>query len=129
MGYTVCMIKIKDIGFVVYAVNDMKKARAFYEGVLGLKANPEFDGSKNENWVEYLVGSGAFAIGHSPLWKTSEDGAVAAFEVEDFDAAIAELKKAGVPFHMDAQSFPTCCMAVVSDPDKNKVMIHQKKHK
>lgn len=123
------MINIKDIGFVVYAVNDMKKARAFYEGVLGLRVNPEFDGSKNENWVEYLVGSSAFAIGCSPLWKTSEHGAVAAFEVENFDATMAEIKEAGVPFFMEAQDFPTCHMAVINDPDKNKVMIHQKKHK
>lgn len=123
------MINIKDIGFVVYAVNDMKKARAFYEGVLELKVNPEFDGSKNENWVEYSVGSSAFAIGCSPLWKTSEHGAVAAFEVEDFAATVVELKKAGVPFYMDAQDFLSCHMAVITDPDKNKVMIHQKKCK
>lgn len=123
------MINIKDIGFIVYAVNDMKKARAFYEGVLGLKVNPEFDGSKNPNWVEYLVGSSALAIGCSPYWKSSEDGAVAGLEVEDFAGTIAELKKAGVPFFMEAQDFPSCHMAVITDPDKNKLTIHQKKHR
>jgi catechol 2,3-dioxygenase-like lactoylglutathione lyase family enzyme len=32
-------MKIKDIAFVCSAVSDMKRARAFYEGILGLKPN------------------------------------------------------------------------------------------
>ena len=118
---------IKDIAFSVYAVTDMKKARGFYEGVLGLQVNPEFDGRKNSNWVEYLVGSGALAIGSSPLWKPSQDGAVVALETDDFDGTVEALKAAGIIFHLEPQNFPTCQMAVVLDPDKNKVMIHKKK--
>jgi catechol 2,3-dioxygenase-like lactoylglutathione lyase family enzyme len=32
-------MKIKDIAFVCCAVSDMSRARAFYEGILGLKLN------------------------------------------------------------------------------------------
>ena len=126
---------ITHVSFCVYAVTDMKKSRAFYEGVLGLKPGKEFDGSKNPNWVEYeLVTEGpgaptaaAFAIGCSPLWKPSQDGATIALETDDFEGFVAGLKKAGVPFHMDAQDFPSCHMAVVQDPDLNKIIIHKKK--
>lgn len=122
------MIKYKDIAFTIYAVSDIGKARAFYEGILGLKPNSEFDGSNNAPWVEYNIGSGTLAIGCAPdQWKPSEDGAVVALEVENFDETIAYLKSKNVGFKLDAQDFPTCKMAVIEDQDKNKVAIHHKK--
>ena len=39
-------MKIIDIAFFAYAVSNMKTARAFYEGVLGLSPNSEYDGSE-----------------------------------------------------------------------------------
>jgi predicted enzyme related to lactoylglutathione lyase len=48
-------------------------------------------------------------------------------EMEDFDAAIAELKKANVTFVAEAFETPVCHMAVVQDPDGNKLMIHKLK--
>ena len=118
---------IKEIAFTVYAVTDMAKARAFYEGSLGLKTNSEFNGEKSQSWIEYAIGSATLAIGSSPDWKPSESGAAVAFEVDDFDATVASLKKAGVPFMMEPASYPTCSMAIILDPDKNKLLIHKKK--
>ena len=120
---------IQEIAFTVYAVTDMKKARAFYEGVLGLIPSPEYDGTKSANWIEYNIGTGTFAIGSSPDWKTSQDGASVAFEVSDFDDFVKKLKDKGVPFKMEAQNFPTCSMAVVRDPDMNNILIHKRKAK
>lgn len=85
------MIKYKDIAFTAYAVSDIPKARAFYEGVLGLKTNGEYDGHDNAEYVEYAVGPSTLAIGKSEMWKPSEDGASVALEVENFDEALAEL--------------------------------------
>ena len=45
-------MKIIDISFFAYTVSDIKTARAFYEGVLGLTPNSEYDGSSNANWIE-----------------------------------------------------------------------------
>ncbi len=118
---------IKNIAFTVYAVTDIKKARAFYEGVLGLKPGKEFDGSNDAPWVEYDLGTSNFAIGCSPDYKPSEDGAVIAFEVDDLAATVADLTSKNVPFKLTMQDFPTCKMAIVTDPDKNRVLIHQKK--
>ena len=120
---------IKEIAFSVYAVTDMKKARAFYEGILGLKVGAEFDGSKNPNWVEYNIGKSALAIGSSPDWKPSEHGASVALETDKFDEMIKKLKKHKVVFQVEPQDYPTCSMAVVNDPDKNKIIIHKKKSK
>jgi catechol 2,3-dioxygenase-like lactoylglutathione lyase family enzyme len=121
---------IKAIAFTVYAVTDIKKARAFYEGALGLKPGKEFDGSNDSPWVEYDVNGATFAIGCAPgQYNPSEDGAVIAFEVDDFDATIADLKSKKVPFKLEPQDFPTCRMAIITDPDKNRVLIHKKKVK
>ena len=54
-------------------------------------------------------------------WKPSPNGGGAGLEVDDFNAAIAELKKAGVKFLWEAQDTPVCHMALVSDPDGNSI--------
>ncbi len=118
-------MKIKEIAFTVYAVNDMKKAKEFYEGVLGLVPGSEFN---SDTWTEYEVGTGIFALGCAPeQWKTSPDGASVAFEVEDFEEAAKNLKDAGAEFKIEPSEFPTCHMAVVKDPDGNHVLIHKRK--
>ncbi len=115
----------KDIAFTVYAVTDIVKSRAFYEGTLDLVPNAKVDA--DSKWVEYNIGSGTIAIGQSPDWKPSEDGAVVALEAKDFNHTIAQLKAKNVVFVLEPQDFPTCHMAVVLDPDKNRVLIHQRK--
>ena len=59
-------MKIIDIAFFAYAVSNMKTARAFYEGVLGLSPNSEYDGSGNPNWVEYDIGTSTLGVGCAP---------------------------------------------------------------
>ena len=54
-------------------------------------------------------------------------GPAIAFEVENFETAVAELKAAGVPFDMEPLETPVCYMAVVTDPDGNSLFIHQRK--
>lgn len=113
---------IKAIAFTIYAVTDMARSRAFYEGILGLVPSPDFG---SENWVEYNIGEGTFTLGCSPDWKPSQEGAVISFEVDDLDAMVAKLKAANVTFKLDAMTFPSCSMAVIKDPDMNNVMIHK----
>ncbi|MEN9649743.1 MAG: hypothetical protein RL094_710 [Candidatus Parcubacteria bacterium] len=118
----------KDIAFTVYAVTDMPKARAFYEGVLGLTPTPPFDGSsEGAAWVEYGIGTATLSIGCSPDWKPSEDGASVGLETDTFDEVIEKIRAHKVEFKMEPMDFPTCKMAVVLDPDKNKIIIHHKK--
>ncbi len=81
---------ITEIAFTGSPVTDIKRAREFYEGVLGLKPAMESAGGM---WIEYEIGNGTFAIGcYGDQWKPSKDGTGIAFEVDDFDAEIARLK-------------------------------------
>lgn len=119
------MIKVTELAFCCYAVTDMARARAFYEGVLGLKPGTVMAG-ENGSWTEYEFGPYALAIGSSEMFKPSPDGCMAALEVENFDEAIAELKAKDVKFRMDAYQSPVCRMAMVFDPDGNTICIHKR---
>jgi predicted enzyme related to lactoylglutathione lyase len=117
-------MKAKKIAFTGIPVTDIKRARAFYEGVLGLKAGEFGEGV----WIEYEIGPDTLAIGSvGDQWKPSEDGTSVAIEVEDFDAAIKSLKQAKAPFAAEGIESPVCRMAVVQDPDGNKIIIHKLK--
>ena len=118
-------MKINAIAFVGIPVTDMKRAREFYEGVLGLMPDPEMTG---EMWTEYSIGPGTLAIASvGDQWKPSEDGTSAALEVENLEDAIARLKERNVAF--EKVDSPVCRMAVIQDPDGNKIIIHKLKSK
>ena len=120
------MLKVTEIAFCCYAVTDMPRARAIYEGALGLKPAKVVD-LPNGQWVEYEIGATALALGSAPGWKPSPDGCSVAFEVGDFDAAITHLRAHGVKFRMEPFSTPVCQMAMIFDPDGNTVCIHKRK--
>jgi predicted enzyme related to lactoylglutathione lyase len=120
-------MKITEIAFFAYAVSDMKKARSFYEGVLNLKPNSEFDGSGNPNWVEYDIGTATLGIGCAPgKWDPSPKGASAALEVKDFEESLAAVKARSIPIVMGPHEFPSCRMVVIADPDGNRITLHQR---
>jgi catechol 2,3-dioxygenase-like lactoylglutathione lyase family enzyme len=67
-------MKVIEIAFTSYPVTDLKRARQFYEGVLGLK-QARFFGKENTGFVEYDIGPGTLAIGNvAPDWKPSAGG-------------------------------------------------------
>ena len=116
---------ITEIAFTGIPVTDINRARAFYEDVLGLKVSDEMMGGK---WIEYAVGDDTLAIANvGEQWVPSDQGSGAAFEVEDFDEAIKRLKDRHVRFAAEPFETPCCHMAVVQDPDGNKLMIHKLK--
>jgi predicted enzyme related to lactoylglutathione lyase len=118
-------MKATKIGFVGIPVTDIGRARRFYEGVLGLKVSEQMMGGK---WIEYSVGPDTLAIANvGEEWKPSDQGTGAALEMENFDEAIAELKEAKIKFDAEPFETPCCHMAVVADPDGNKIIIHKLK--
>jgi predicted enzyme related to lactoylglutathione lyase len=118
-------MRIKNIAFVGIPVTDMKRAREFYEDVLGLNVSDEMMGGK---WIEYSTGEATIALANvGEQWMPSAEGTAAAFEVENFDEAIKQLRNQGVRFAAEPFETPCCHMAVVQDPDGNKLMIHKLK--
>jgi predicted enzyme related to lactoylglutathione lyase len=118
-------MKVAKIGFVAIPVTDIERARGFYEGVLGLKVAEEMMGGK---WIEYSVGEDTLAIANvGEHWTPSDQGTGAALEMDNFDDAIAQLKESRIKFAAEPFETPCCNMAVVQDPDGNKLIIHKLK--
>lgn len=115
---------LKKIAFTMYPVIDMARARRFYEGILGLKPGANHE----DRWVEYdLDGGGCLAIttmaeGVSPSAKS---GGSVAFEVENLDKLVSNLKEKGVKMKMDIFETPVCKMAVAVDSEGNAFTLHQ----
>lgn len=74
-------------------VIDMKRAREFYEGKLGLQPG----GLKPDGKFVYAVGGSVLALFPKPE-GTKADHTAISFQVSDIDASISELKRAGVVF-------------------------------
>ena len=120
-------MKVIDIAFSAYPMTDLKRARQFYEGILGLQ-EARFFGEGNKGFVEYDIGPTTLAIGNgAPDWKPSAGGGSVALEVHDFDAAITRLKASGCAFRLEPLETPVCHMAIVSDPDGSSMKIHRRK--
>ena len=86
------MVKIKRVGAAMPA-QDIKRAREFYEQKLGLK--PSIEGP--DGGALYAVGDSAFLVFPS-MGKSSGDHTQMALEVDDVEAAVRELRSAGVKF-------------------------------
>jgi predicted enzyme related to lactoylglutathione lyase len=118
-------MKINGLAFVGTPVTDMKRARSFYEEVLGLKVSEEMMSGK---WVEYSLGNNTLAIASvGPDWLPSDQGTGAALEVDNFDDAIKWLKDRKVTFSTEPFESPCCHMAIIKDPDGNQIVIHKLK--
>ena len=115
---------VQRLAFIGYPVEDMARARKFYEEVIGLKVETEF----GESFIEYALGEGVtFTLGKMDGWNPSDNGSYAALEVEDYDAAMEKLRANDVKFEMETQDFPNCRMSIIYDTEGNKIMIHKLK--
>lgn len=120
-------MRVVEIVFACCPVTDLRRARGFYEDVLGLRES-RFFGSGEQGFVEYDIGPTTLTIGNAaPDWKPSPGGGSVGPEMGDFDAAIAHLKSSRYAFRLQPMETAVCHMAVVSDPDGNSVTIHQRK--
>jgi predicted enzyme related to lactoylglutathione lyase len=122
---------ITEISFVAYSITDVARARAFYEGILGLKPAVTHVKDNQNAFIEYWIGKGnehCLVIGAgAPMFKAGKSGATAALEVDDFDAALKHLEEHKVKTLMPRYDGPMCSMILVEDPDGNQLMIHRRK--
>jgi predicted enzyme related to lactoylglutathione lyase len=116
----------KKVAFTMYPVTDSKRARAFYEGTLGLSVGSH---SSDGVWTEYdLPGGGCLALYAGEDGKTSgESGGTIALEVEDLDALNARLKAEGVQFKDEMIHSPVCRMSIILDSEGNSIILHERK--
>ena len=115
----------KKVAFTMYPVEDLERARAFYENTLKL---PLSKISAGGGWIEYdLPGGGCLAITNMvpELTPSANAGGTIAFEVDALDDLVERLKKDGVKFKLDTYISPVCKMAVILDSEGNSVILHQ----
>lgn len=115
----------KKVAFTLYPVENLERAREFYETTIGLKLSKI---SGQGGWIEYdLPGGGCFCLTNlvPELKPSANSGGSIAFEVEDIEALVKRLKEKNVQFKLDIFNSPVCRMAVIMDSEGNAVMLHQ----
>lgn len=60
---------------------------------------------------------------------SASSGGSIAFEVEDLDGLVKQLKANDVKFKLDIFTSPVCRMAVMVDSEGNAITLHQLKNK
>jgi catechol 2,3-dioxygenase-like lactoylglutathione lyase family enzyme len=101
------------------AVNDLERARRFYEEDLGFEVEVQV-----AETVRYRCGSGTgLAIFERPM--TPVDRTVAAFEVADIEAEVADLRNRGVEVEGVITLASGVRRAFFKDPDGNIIGMRQ----
>ena len=123
MGGIAAISMVKEMAFFAYSVKDVPKARAFYEGVLGLRPG----GLVSDHWVEFDVGNTTFGVGNGePLGYVPGKSTGAVFEVDDINAVRERLKESGSEVS-EVHDNPSCLSCFTNDPEGNRFAIHQRK--
>jgi len=104
----------------------MDRAEAFWRELLGLdvevaRGEP---GTRANGYMELDAGGVAIGLVATPR---PHPNAIVALAVDHVGEAVEELRGKGVPVFMDTIESPVCWMAVVADPDGNRVLLHQRK--
>ncbi len=120
-------MNISDIAFTGYPVSNMRRARGFYEKVLGLSPTV-YELDNGASWVEYELASGTLAISDiDPKWQPRDNGPSIAFEVDDFDAMMSHLKANEVAILTEEIDTPVCRFSNILDTEGNAITIHCRK--
>lgn len=117
---------IKDIAFVAYPSENVTATRAWYEQHLGLNFTGPYVEQGLEMYNEANIGAACFALMHPAFaQQPAGSGHGCAFEVDDLDATVAQLRDAGLAVN-DIYQTPVCKISGLSDPDGNKITLHQR---
>ena len=117
---------VTGVDFVVVPTKDFEKATHFYGEVLGLpflKRYGEMPGA------EYETGNLTLAVIELEKFGMDVRGpsqSAIALQVDDVEAARAELASRGVEFSGDTVDSGVCHQAYFSDPDGNALILHHR---
>jgi catechol 2,3-dioxygenase-like lactoylglutathione lyase family enzyme len=116
---------IKEIAFVAYPSANVQATREWYEKTLGLKFGTPYAEDGVEQYNEAQIGSGYFSLmNHEWIERDAGSGASVAFEVENMEQAVDQLRAKGVEIG-DVYETPVCKVVSFDDPEGNKITIHQ----
>lgn len=118
---------LKKVDDVFFNVDDMAKAVAFYRDKLGLPVKYEA-----ADWVELDAGNMTIALrryGSGPEGRPElgvGEGATLVFQVDDIEAAKAELEGQGIKFIGGVFDYGTVKLAAFEDLNGNVLQIYQR---
>jgi catechol 2,3-dioxygenase-like lactoylglutathione lyase family enzyme len=116
---------VTGVDFICVPTQDYEKADGFYGDVLGLERSKQWGKMPAR---EYETGSLTIAVMQSDAFgiEFQRHSHPIALQVDDVEAARAELEGKGVKFHADTIDSGVCHMAYFSDPDGNALMFHHR---
>ena len=120
---------VTGVDFVSLPTEDLERSIAFYADVLGLERSKVWGKNDAEALgAEFETGTVTLALvlGGRLGIPFQENRVPLAFQVEDVEAARAELESKGVEFSGDIIDSGVCFMANFRDPDGNALMLHHR---
>jgi catechol 2,3-dioxygenase-like lactoylglutathione lyase family enzyme len=116
-------MQVEKVDFVSFLTQDIKRARSFYAGTLGLEI--ETEGASD---LEFRCGQVTLDIfDPSSIGQPfSPSPAGLALRVPDVESARAELEAKGVEFEGGTIETGVCHMAFFKDPDGNSLILHRR---
>jgi predicted enzyme related to lactoylglutathione lyase len=119
------VIGVERTDFVTVGTEDKERALRFYGDVLGLRKNE----NAHEDWPEFETGNLTLAVCHYEQLGRSEftpSISPIALRVPDVQEARQNLEQSGVEFLGETIDSGVCHLAVFSDPDGNRLIIHRR---
>ena len=119
-------VPIRAVDFVMYSAKNMRRMRSFYQNLFGLKRGSEW----NVGWSEFTTEPVTLCLdGPDKGEKKSEwEGSpFIGLAVDDIDAAIAECRRRKVKVLIPPRESRVCWMALIADPEGNRICLHQRK--
>lgn len=119
------MMRVERTDFATVITQDKERSLRFYGETLGLRRNDK----AHPDWPEFETGNLTLSIVHYEQIGRSEftpNTAPIALRVGDVHEARTELEQAGVEFLSETYDSEVCHLAVFSDPDGNRLMLHRR---
>ena len=119
------MIGVERTDFATVVTQDKERAVRFYGETLGLSRQP----NAHEDWPEFETGNLTLSVVHYEQIGRSEftpSLSPIALRVADVEEARRKLETAGVEFLGETLDSGVCHLAVFSDPDGNRLIIHRR---
>ncbi|HUL54640.1 MAG TPA: VOC family protein [Opitutaceae bacterium] len=120
-------VPIRAVDFVMYCTKNLRRTRAFYQRLFGLRRGGEW----NDFWSEFRTEPVALCLNgptakRRPSWNWQGPACVG-LAVKDVREAVAVCRRRRVRILIEPVETRVCWMAWIADPDGNRLCLHSRK--